>query len=633
MSWIEKLKRTYDNNKGHIADPRDVIPLLPLYHNIQNAQVCVVLDGDGNFKRATVIDRNDAPTIIPVTEESAGKAGAKIAPHVLCDKLQYIAGDYIKWGGNPYKKKNESGYVQYIASLRKWVEWSKDKKLTSVLKYLEKGILIKDLINAKILYANDKKKLALKWDKKTEEPPIFKVIKLANKKGQFESFVRFSVEIPDDMPSEVWKSKMLQKSWTEYYPTILDEKNLCIVEGKEINIASNHPKGIRYPGDGAKLLSSNDGINYTFRGRFTDDKEACTVGIEVTQKAHHALRWLIARQGRHDGDQAIVAWAVSTIDVPDPLADTYSLLIKKQEKDNETIEQKSYVAQNTAIKFNQYIAGYSVKLGPTDDVVVLVLDSATPGRMAIRYYRELTGSEYLERIKAWHEGCCWPQNYSKEIKFIGAPSPRDIVETAYGSKVDDKLKKATIERLLPCIVDGVPLPRDIVESCVRRASHRQGFKSWEWEKALGITCALYKQFHKERGYTMALDTERKTRDYLFGRLLAAADGLEGYALRNAGEKRPTNAARLMQRFADRPCSTWRTIELALAPSKARLGNRAKKYNQTIDDVMHNFDTSEFVDDSPLSGEFLLGFHSQRVAFWPQGETVETAQEAETENNE
>jgi hypothetical protein len=32
--------------------------------------------------------------------------------------------------------------------------------------------------------------------------------------------------------------------------------------------------------------------------------------------------------------------------------------------------------------------------------VVMALDSATPGRMAITYYRELQASEFLERIKA-----------------------------------------------------------------------------------------------------------------------------------------------------------------------------------------------------------------------------------------
>ena len=99
-----------------------------------------------------------------------------------------------------------------------------------------------------------------------------------------------------------------------------------MVTGKTANIASNHPKNIRYPGDGAKLISSNDKEGFTYLGRFTTDSEACGIGIEVTQKAHSALRWLIERQGSRDGEQAVVAWAVSGADVPDPQADTFSFV-------------------------------------------------------------------------------------------------------------------------------------------------------------------------------------------------------------------------------------------------------------------------------------------------------------------
>ena len=110
---------------------------------------------------------------------------------------------------------------------------------------------------------------------------------------------------------------------------------------------------------------------------------------------------------------------------------------------------------------------------------------------------------------------------------------------------------------------------------------------------------------------MALDLNRKTRDYLYGRLLALAESLEVWALEESGEKRETNAARLMQRFAEHPYSTWRTIELALAPYKARLGKRALKRLRLIDEVIASFEPDEFINDKRLSGEFLLGYHCQR----------------------
>ena len=118
---------------------------------------------------------------------------------------------------------------------------------------------------------------------------------------------------------------------------------------------------------------------------------------------------------------------------------------------------------------------------------------------------------------------------------------------------------------------------------------------------------------------MALEEDRTNRDYLYGRLLAVADNLEGYALFLAKETRETSSARLMQRFANRPFSTWRTIELALPPYKARLRASAKggavlvKSEKLIDAIQCLFLGDDFTNDSPLTGEFLLGYHCQRSA--------------------
>ena len=116
---------------------------------------------------------------------------------------------------------------------------------------------------------------------------------------------------------------------------------------------------------------------------------------------------------------------------------------------------------------------------------------------------------------------------------------------------------------------------------------------------------------------MALEESRTTRDYLYGRLLAIADQIEGRALYLAGEKRETGAARLMQRFSDRPASTWKTIEVGLTPYKSRLRVSRGGFLQVMIDLMTNvtaaFAFDDFVSDHPLSGEFLLGYHCQRQA--------------------
>lgn len=618
MSWIEKLYRTYENNSGNIG--KGIVPLLPICHTTQNAHVTVVIDKKGDFVRASVVPKTEARTIIPATERSAGRTSGP-TPHPLCDKLQYIASDYAQLGGD-----KKPCFDKFLALITAWAAADESQwKLRAVISYVRKGQVVSDLVKSSILHVDEKtSRLMTEWPDKKSKPEIFNL--LAGESWQADAFVRWSVETPGDPQPEVWSDQGLWQSWERYYGSLESRRGLCFVTGIETDLATQHPAKIRNDGDKAKLISSgkttgkdgkdkvDDSCGFTFLGRFTSAEGACGVGFQVTQKAHSALRWLIARQGKRDGEQAVVAWAVSGADVPDLQADTFSFLFGGEQAPPPKI---GYTAQEVGVALSRKMAGYSAKLKPIDDIVVLGLDSATPGRMAISYYRELTGSEFLERIESWHTGCCWQQYFGKDRIFFGAPAPRDIAEVAFGRRIDDKLRKATVERLLPCIIDGAPIPRDLVESCVRRASNRNGIEYWEWEKALGIACALYRKQNEKEGYSMALDENRTTRDYLYGRLLALAENIEHWAINIGGEKRQTNAERMMQRFADRPYSTWRTIELALVPYKIRLSHKATKLNAMIDAVHCKFDTpEEYSRDTKLSGEFLLGYHCQRSALKP-----------------
>jgi len=632
MSWIQKLYETYNNCQSSIgySGEEGVRPLLPICHSTTQAHIEIVISKDGNFRRANVVfDKNDMTTIIPCTEGSASRAGSKPENHPLCDKLQYVAGDFVKYGGevtSGFAKDPDEPHRNYVKTL---AEWNKSKfahsKTDAILKYVNKKTVVKDLVDEKILFVDKGKfleKSEVTRDKNAKD--IFSILN-----SQEDAFIRWIVESPDTIESKTWKDKSLWDSWINYYLSSKEKEPMCFVLGEDAILTSNHPKYIRREGDGAKLISSNDTSGFTYRGRFLTDDQAVNVGLEVSQKAHYALSWLISRQGYRKDDLAIVAWATSGASIPSPTDDAVSILGADELVSDQAL--KASTAQDVAIKLKKKIAGYGKEIGDTTDIVVMGLDSASPGRLSITYYRELKGSDFLQRIDDWHNSCAWLHSYRsitiqdektgklkpKFIPFIGAPSPSDIAEAAYAVnrsgkfEVDEKLRKTTVQRILPCIIDGQPIPRDLVESAVRRASNRVGLEDWQWNKVLTIACALFKKHNRKENYDMTLDPNRKTRDYLYGRLLALAESLEEWALNKAGEDRPTNAARLMQRFSERPYSTWRTIELALTPYKARLGGKSKKRQRLIDDVVAAFENGDFTSDKRLSGEFLLGYHCQR----------------------
>ncbi len=627
-------------------------PLLPICHITAQANIEVTLGRNGDFLRASVIpDPHEATTIIPCTEESASRAGKKPECHPLCDNLQYVAGDFTKYGGvvtSGFAKDPEEPYRDYVKILSDWCS-SKfgHQKAKAILNYVKKKRLIHDLVNHKILFLGSNKKFLHKKERKKDKnrSDIFDVVS-----DQGDAFVRWRVEIPGELETNLSKDNTLWHSWTQYYLSTKEKKPLCYVTGNDALLSTQHPKYIRAKGDGAKLISSNDTSGFTFRGRFLTDAQACGVSLEVTQKAHNALIWLVGRQGKvfwvkGDGGRkqpalTVVAWATSNQKILQPTESAFDIFPEFAELPSDEAVT-AYTAQDIALKLRNKILGYKVEIGETKDVQVMAMDSASKGRLAITYYRELKGSDYLERIEKWHRECAWIHNYGyneekhKQFSFVGAPAPVDIAEAAYGERVDDKLKKTTVERLLPCIIDGQPIPRDIVESTVRRASNRVALENWQFNKTLSIACALYRKFiddKQKENYSMALDPKRKTRDYLYGRLLAIADSLENWALNKANEDRQTTSARLMNRFAERPFSTWRTIELALSPYKARLGGKSKKRQRMIDEVKDLFEPNDFTNDKRLNGEFLLGYSCQREFLRNNSETLKEKEEVNEENS-
>ena len=626
MNWIQSLYETYENCKGMIGySSESSRPLLPICHITIQAHIEVVIDGNGNFRDARLVDKDDSTTIIPATEDSASRSGSRPEGHPLSDKLQYLAGDFINFGGevtSGFAKNPTEPYDNFIKTLTAWCNSPySHPKARAVLAYVRKGTLMRDLANHKILLVGADGKLLSK-DQVRREKNAKDIFSILN--AQDDAVIRWVVQIPGDIESRAWRDVTLWDSWTNYYLSSKSEKDVCIVTGDKQVLTNNHPKYIRREGDNAKIISANDTSGFTFRGRFIDDSQACGVGLEASHKAHYALAWLISRQGYQEGDLAVVAWAVSGAKTPQPTADTYAAIYDAEEE-----SEIADTAQDMAIRLKKKIAGYRQEIGEREDVVVMALDSATPGRLSIVYYRALKGSEFLERIENWHETCAWRHTYhlvekqdekgktrKVSVPFYGAPAPADIAEAAYGSRLDDKLKKATIKRLLPCIVDGQPIPRDLVESVVRQASNRIGLKDSkdkyerEWNKALSIACALYRKFKngKEK-FEMSLDETRTTRDYLYGRLLAIADVLEEKALYKAKEKRATNAARYMQQFAQRPYQTWKQIHEALTPYMVRLGG-AHYYKNLMAQVV-NLNPEALEGNKPLSGEYLLGYYCQR----------------------
>ena len=306
MSWMQQLEKVYNENisfVGEFEERRNQrITLLPVSHVMQSAQIEVLVSSEGEFIRAKVVDKEQARTIVPVTLSSANRTSTS-APHYLHDKLFYVAGDYVAYGG---LEKRASYYQDYMNQMTIWAEDANvPKRVKAIYNYVKKGTLIQDLVNEKILPVDDENKVIEKWTDK-EKPLIYQVVT----GDALEAFVRFDVVHKTPNEPVVWEDKSLFDSYISYFQKVYESnQELCYVSGETTVLTSQHGGRVRNAGDMSKLISANDSNGFTYRGRFAAPSEAVQIGYEVSQKAHHTLRWLMQRQSTYVDSRYFISFA------------------------------------------------------------------------------------------------------------------------------------------------------------------------------------------------------------------------------------------------------------------------------------------------------------------------------------
>lgn len=628
MAWLKTLAETYDvYSELAGVDKNGQAVLLPISHSTFNAQIEVTLDEEGNFKNARKLDKGkDAVTIIPVTEDSAAR-GNSIAPHLLCDKLCYIAGDYTLYTGDNKEKYFET----YMEQLRNWAESAYTHPMVqAIYKYLEKKLLIQDLIKSKVLELDEDNKL-------TDKGKIQGL-------GQTGANVRFII-CGKNRQQEVWRSRELYEKYSTYYQQKTGARKLCYVSGKEVPCSDKHPSKIRNSADKAKLISGNDTSGFTYCGRFTSKEQAVSVGYDASQKAHNALRWLIQKQGYTRDESAIVCWMINRpLQLPDVMEDSVNAYCGIDDFDLDFDNIDAYEASSAnkhdtgkyfARQFNNAVNGYVGKIKIDDRIAVIALDAATTGRLSVVYYDEMGGRQYMDAILNWQQHCKWRRTVKvksaeegqKRLTCESTPAPRDMALAAFGVQrakwleADSKIIKNTVKRLLPCITQrGIKIPFDIIKAAVQRASMPQTMDAFVWyNDVLCVVCAMIRfNYEKEEGMTMDhfLDDKIDDRNVLFGRLLAVYDYMEQRAMfeydenGKVKEQRATNARRYWNAYSSRPARTSKTIKQNLIAYEKKLKDfELKKFEDWTGEIMAHLAENGF-DNMALSELYLPGYYQQ-----------------------
>ena len=609
MSWANELYKVYESVVGTEVAGGET-PLLPVSHSTANAQIEITIKEDGDFVSANALSKENAETIIPVTEDS-GTRSSGIAPMPLADKLVYIAGDYPMYTEGK-RSDNSEFFSAYMEQLENWCESDHSHfAVKAIYTYIAKKQLMTDLIKSGILTVDE------------DTGKLQENVKIANI-SQEDSFVRFIVESKDGL-CRTWLDESVYDSFIQYNSCRSDKKDLCYATGEREIVTYKHPSKVRNSGDKAKLISANDESGFTYRGRFTDKEQAISVSYEFSQKMHNALKWLISRQGRSFDTLTLVTWQSSLAELP-PV--TKSVFDFDDEDEQPEYDPKRYFAE----RLTKLMLGYKEGFNEGDKVMVMGLDAATTGRLSVAIYTELDGSDFLDNLKKWHEQTAWLRfNTKKNRREVNSFGFYDIANCAFGTEqsgkpeCDKKLLRDTVLRLLPCTVEGKRLPVDIVRALYNKASQPLAFEyKTNHSKTVEVACGMIRKAQLDSGnkkyykgeITMAYDPECTDRSYLFGCLLAIADKAESDTYeKGKDDKRVTNARRYWSAFSSRPYQTWQLIEEKLQPYLEKDKRIMVRYTRHLNEIMGKMSTDDFKDNSKLSPMYLIGFHHYNALLW------------------
>ncbi len=611
MSWIQKLCDVYDNVIDTTGAEGDGA-LLPVGFLLKPIKYNIILSLEGKFVTAQVIPDAEQVCPIPSTPAAEGRTGDGGAAFPLADQLKYLLCE------DGVENPRFENYLQQLA------DWCAEPDAPACLRvlydYLAQRTLYADLLHVPGL------KLKYHKDEAAHDA----------KGADAKSIACFSIQSASE-ENRLWMRADVRESWSRRLAAAGGQRALCYATGRWLPVMQNHPK----LSGNAKLISAKDaGFPFQYRGRFTEERSAATVSMYASAKAHNALRWLLDHQGFCRYGMSIVCWNTAA-----PVLDKTALFPDEEDPDNtqrtpDTFENYAKALREAVLSNYTDLHRYADPDALTEDalrrmeqIVILGLEAATDGRMSIIYYQEIPGNLYQARLDAWDQACRWEM--PGPPRKVRPPEWREICEAVMGQdavqtackdfKCDKSATKLMRENqllLIGCTAGGQPLPRSFPEQAFRRAIQPLQFTDskgkWQsaaWRRCVAAACAMVRKYRIDHGQSEVshvLDPACRERDYLYGRLFAAAHQLE-LDTRGGSSDTRTCAVRCMARFVQRPDETWQQLYLQILPYLRRLGNdrrTARGYQRLLGQIERQFSPADRLSTQPLSYLFLAGFSAQ-----------------------
>lgn len=599
MGFWQRICEFYDNCY-------DIKNFLPLYHKKASSEYEISITPDGEFIPGSFVEAK-MEIVIPYSISSYNRSGSKVAPHPLFDFLSNIDVGCSTGAKTSTDTENSAPYI-YRKNLSAWSNSSFSlPAIKAISKYHENHSAYSDIIK-------DVNDASFKLN-----PDALLRIRVCGLDGE----------------EKPWADKSVIDSWINYYNSqVSGENDFCAITG------TWGPKSIMAPKvlGNAKLISCEEKSFIRYTGdRFSCADEACAVSQLAIEKSDKALQWLRENNSIWLGqDVFYVAFSTKGTELPDFTREVEDDPFSEPCVDTETGEV-------LGINLRQALLGKLKNSVPDDNIVICGFERATAGRLSIIYYSEMGAKEFAEKLEKWSDYCCSYRLYNAKGEAVPyTPSLKDIAKLAYGLSEDNKSDKkqiySLVQRLVPCVLNSQKIPDDIVSAIVRRCCKTSSMEHWERLKTTEVAAAVIRKHYNDKKrkeiYTMGLDRSCTDSSYLFGRLLAYLENIEGYALYKSGQKRQTTAERLMPVFSQKPVSTYKHLyENAIKYfKKVKNDTLVHKWKMEMHEII-SLIPFDGIKNSPLSPSYILGYHAQMHEFECEKEKIKEMKSTEEENVE
>lgn len=627
----DSYKKCEESNLVDDHDNPNGVILLPLFHTNLRSNgsniIKIVLNTESELIRAEFVE-DKKMIMFPISEESIIRTSGA-APHPLVDQLSYVSSDISP-------KKNEL----YSEELDKWIRYNQDneegKFLRAIKHYLDNEDIVSDIAkqisDGRMFKIDDKYILSYtEVDNKGKE----KTIKLDLSK----TFVTFEiVEFSGNKNYSVDNYIELHNNYIEYQRAehAFYEHEYCNISGEKMYCTTKH-RGIM---GSSKLIgvSNND---ETYFGRFSDGEQIVKIGYETSQKIHNMLKYLLENNqtSKWLGENSyLITWFSDDISNENEKGTVFDgkdpLTAMGIQSDGRRISYYSVGTEYTR-EVGLSVFGKEIDRLEREKVFVMIVDKSSPGRVAIKYFREFFQSEFYLNVIKWNDTAGWEMyNYNQKKFAVRTPNIFEIVDYAYGIERDRKIvfdnkkfRVNLIERLIPAVSEGRKLPRDIVVKLFNNTVSRNRYKD-RWGMLLSITCAMISKYKFDylneitvkKGELIMLDKEKQSRSYVYGRILCILEQIELATYEDYKSSRSTNAQRMWNVYTKAPAKIMMQLKSKLQPYEQRLMKSDKLRGRYIflqrifgDLIVQLEATPNFENDrnKQLDEDFLLGYYLQK----------------------